>query len=264
MGRLMSTNDSLYHYTDISAVAEIIKSKKLWLTNIGFLNDSQEFQEGLAVVSKRADEWVFDAEPEIERFKAGLAYTRGVLQAYKEFAHSNNLYTCSFSRARNLLSQWRAYGNFVIEFSRSELEKKHALYECIYDSVDKKYHSEALIRSLVDKTSVYMKSKLDAPTDHLQTFTAGISIIKNNHFEAEHEVRIIGKSDYERSGVLHRARGDYLIPYMEIDFPIESVLAIHVGPVSNQELAGRSLESLLYACGLRNLPIVFSDIPYRS
>ena len=42
-----SSDNSLFHYTDIAAVASIIKNNKLWLTNIGFLNDSQEYHLSL-------------------------------------------------------------------------------------------------------------------------------------------------------------------------------------------------------------------------
>jgi predicted house-cleaning noncanonical NTP pyrophosphatase (MazG superfamily) len=258
------SSDSLYHYTDISAVASIIKNKKLWLTDIGFLNDSQEFHDGMSIVSRRVDEMVNEAGPEFEHIGGGLAFVQGVLGAYTAFSDASNVYTCSFSRAANLLSQWRAYGNFAIEFSRAELEKKYVLYECVYGDRDKGSLSEAILRSLIDEASEHLKSNSEEPLPALLEFTTRISNFKNHHFEAEHEIRIIGRSDYEKSGVYHRARGDVLIPYMEIDFPVESILAVHVGPIADQELAGRSLRSFLKSCGLHELPIVISDIPYRS
>lgn len=259
-----SSDNSLFHYTDIAAVASIIKNNKLWLTNIGFLNDSQEYHDGMSVVSRRVGSMVIEADTKPEAKEVGLSFVQGVLEAYNQFPSSSNIFTCSFSRAKNLLSQWRAYGNFSIEFSRQALEQKHVLHECVYSTGEKEELSEVMISQLIDAAGVYLDSRTNEPLPALSDFTARISTFKNHYFEAEHEVRILGKSNYEKSNVLHRARGNYLVPYIEIDFPVGSILAVHVGPIADQELAVKSLRSFLISCGLRDLPIITSDIPYRS
>lgn len=37
-------NEILYHYTDQNGLCGIIVSKKVWATNIYYLNDSEEFK----------------------------------------------------------------------------------------------------------------------------------------------------------------------------------------------------------------------------
>ena len=36
---------SLYHYTNVDAVYSILQTKKIWLTDVRFLNDTSELQE---------------------------------------------------------------------------------------------------------------------------------------------------------------------------------------------------------------------------
>ena len=43
-------DESLFHYTDIGAVASIIKNNVLWLTDSQFLNDTQELHDGIAQI----------------------------------------------------------------------------------------------------------------------------------------------------------------------------------------------------------------------
>ena len=42
----------LYHYTDVHAVHSILKTKKIRLTDIRFLNDKAELLEGLTVLEE--------------------------------------------------------------------------------------------------------------------------------------------------------------------------------------------------------------------
>ena len=41
---------NLYHYKDVNAVKSILERKKLWLTDVRFLNDAEEMSEGFKII----------------------------------------------------------------------------------------------------------------------------------------------------------------------------------------------------------------------
>ncbi len=117
---------------------------------------------------------------------------------------------------------------------------------------------------MIAHQTLILDIEVDEKLDPLRKFMVDISTLKSSHFQAESEVRMIESSDYELTGVNYRAKGDYLIPYLEKTFDLSCVKSVHIGPVADQDIAERSLYSLLRSCGLRDVPIVRSDIPYRS
>lgn len=260
-------SDSLYHYTDIAAVASIIKTQKIWLSNTGFLNDSQELIEGYKILSSQLDFFISDLESKQNEVPRGAWVIKGAFDSNSEVAFDHNIFTCSFSRAANLLSQWRAYGGFAIEFSRSQLERHYNLYDCFYSDDDKVRKAKAILAKHSDSLSVGLdddqEDVLDVHFEEFLVFMKTAGMFKNKNFEAESEVRMI-EAGYHAEEILYRARGDYLVPYIEMIVPKESILSIHIGPIANQALAEASLASLLRSNDMPNVNIIKSDIPYRS
>ncbi|SDU57991.1 DUF2971 domain-containing protein [Pseudomonas mandelii] len=219
------TSDSLYHYTDIAAIASIVKNKKLRLSNTGFLNDSQELIEGYRILSTQLDLFIADLVSKEVEVPRGAWIIKGAFNANAENKFDHNIYTCSFSRAANLLSQWRAYGSFAIEFSRSQLECKYNLYECIYNDDEKNGKAQSILEKHSDSLSIGLDEDPDDILDvHFEEFldfmkTAGM--FKNKYFQAESEVRMV-EAGYHADEILYRARGDHLVPYMELTVPKES------------------------------------------
>lgn len=259
MEKIQGGSDSLYHYTDIAAVASIVKNRVLWLSNTAFQNDSQEMLEGYAFLKNRVE--TYQDHLEDTEFRTSIHYLKGVLDSVEYSKYSHNTYTCSFSRAPDLLSQWRAYGSFAIEFSRSALSEEYALYDCVYESGRKLKKADEVLNDF------FIARKVEGVDSSIRSLTALRSLItamgtfKSEHFEAEHEVRII---ESQVDQVLHRARDTYLIPYIQVGLKVEAIKSIHIGPVANQDLTEASIYSLLRSCGLRDVPILKSFIPYRS
>lgn len=257
-------DESLFHYSDIGAIASIIKNRKLWLTNIGFLNDYEEMFEGVRCIKAQYEKYDFsDFSNTGENFSKGFLI--GVLGSLSADIDSF-VFTCSFSRASNLLSQWRGYGNFAVEFSRDVIEADYLLVECIYTQIKKNREAKRLIGAVVGdfrgwNSEDHDKYQYEAAITKLKT---GAVAFKNKHFEAEHEVRLIVSGVDDKSSIFHRARGDYLVPFIELPISAESITAIHIGPIANQSLAERSLKSLLKSCDMSGVPIVKSKIPYRA
>lgn len=249
---------SLYHYTDIGAVASIIKNKKLWLSNAAFQNDSQEMLEGYDFLKKRLDQ--YELYPSLLAQRKYVHYLQGVLMYVGATKYQHSIFTCSFSRVADLLSQWRAYGNFAIEFSREVLAEQFSLYDCVYDNIKK---VERLDQHLDDFFSAMDLNSGDplGMVNALGPLIKGMGTFKSEYFQAEHEVRIV---EAINNDVLHRPKKDYLVPYVELEFALESIRSIHIGPVANQDLTEASLLSLLRSHGLEHIPIIKSAVPYRS
>lgn len=58
-------------------------------------------------------------------------------------------FVCSFSRAKNLLSQSRSYGLYVIGFNERMLGSTQLLFDRIYDPDEKKSRAEELVSTAV-------------------------------------------------------------------------------------------------------------------
>lgn len=261
------TSNSLFHYTDIAAIASIVKNKRMWLSNTAFLNDSQELIEGYNVLSAQLDIFIAELKSKEVEVPRGAWVIKGAFDSATEAGCDHNIFTCSFSRAANLLSQWRAYGSFAIEFSRSQLERKYNLYECVYNDDEKISKAKSILVEHSDSLSVGLdddfEDALDVRFEKFLVFMKTAGMFKNKNFGAESEVRII-EAGYHAEEILYRACGDYLVPYIELIVPKESIVSIHIGPIANQALAEASLVSLLRSNDMLNVTIVRSDIPYRS
>lgn len=51
----------MYHYTDLNAAKSIIENSTIRLTDIRFLNDKNEFNQGLEILKAAMCEFVGDA-----------------------------------------------------------------------------------------------------------------------------------------------------------------------------------------------------------
>lgn len=258
--------ETLFHYTDIGAVSSILRNKKFWLTHVEFLNDSEELHDGI----KHIKECLLRMEKisgfELHEIKSLNFIVSSLGKLFDSQYEASPIFTCSFSRSRNLLSQWRAYGNFALEFDRTTIESDFDLYECLYESNDKELEARRLIdaihhrfANLSDRSS---DDEVDAALEKYFEIVYSVGKFKNTHFSAEKEVRIVRGVDAD--SISYRAKSDYLVPYVEASFNISAVKAIHIGPIADQKLAERSLRCLLKTIGLPDLEIVKSDIPYRS
>jgi hypothetical protein len=266
---IITMDEQLFHYTDLAALASIVKYRKLWLTNIGFLNDADEMNNGVRCLHNQFKKMLAEKDQPPER-----AFTTGFLMAALASMSSDetdhSIFTCSFSRAPNLLSQWRGYGNFAIEFSRKELEKDHRLLDCIYSDVKKRAEAKNVISKLVttfvdiDADADFSNTVLQKAGDASVELSVSAGAFKNKHFSAEKEVRMVVAGAYVGAEILYRSRGDYLVPYLEVEVSPESVTAIHIGPIADQGLAERSVKSLLNSCGYYDVRVVKSDIPFRA
>jgi hypothetical protein len=98
--------EPLYHYTDASGLKGIIESQQIWFTSHRYLNDPSEIifgigaaQEAIATVSaQRSGRVKIFCDMLADLFNAG------------NITKSLEYLVASFSRERDDLGQWRAYG----------------------------------------------------------------------------------------------------------------------------------------------------------
>lgn len=279
---LWATSMNLYHYTDVSAVKSILEKKRLWLTDVRFLNDAEEMSEGFKIIIDYLNRQISNVPDRHELFYDAVEYIEGSIMRRQGYGLDRRpVFVSSFSQAGDLLSQWRAYGGYAIEFDSSAFPIP--ISKCLYDEGQKL--NEAAKVSL-DCTIIMAQSMLenDGQLDE-QGYEAFSEIIglaarmKHNCFSEEREYRIVLGHDIDPDiengpDVEFRAKGNLLIPYVEAVIPVESIKSIMIGPMRDQELAYASMKSFVRkinfdsfsqeVISLHDIDVVKSSIPYRA
>lgn len=124
---------NLFHYTDVNGLLGMVKDKKLWMTNIHYQNDTQEYYYAFKIIKKT------------------IAEVYPGLLGEKEFdslipKNISGVFTFSLSEKKDLLSQWRGYcpdGGYSIGFERDYLNKviekgQLLVGRCMYDYNDQR------------------------------------------------------------------------------------------------------------------------------
>ncbi|WP_460163627.1 DUF2971 domain-containing protein [Pseudomonas sp. S2_F03] len=271
--------DSLFHYTDAGAVKSILENQEFWLTDIRFLNDSQELNDGVV--------FILDALSALKKKREGD--DQFILRAINElrlsfethishWIDSQPIFVCSFSKSGNQLSQWRAYGSYAIEFDSDRLWGDIDLFECFYDSDKKnKIVAEEVSQSVQGLAQDFMVHGDEITEDsliHLSTLVRTASTFKDANFYEEQEVRCAIDLSLPNENLKFRQRGNLLIPYTAVKFTVGCIKAIHVGPMRDQDLAYTAMKTFvantehqLLANGVgqeSRIQVIKSKIPFRA
>lgn len=261
----------LYHYTDVSAVQSIIQNKKLWLTDMRFLNDTEELLDGISYVRKvlngrhRKDDY----------FASFLDYVTNYYENHiEETANSFPFHTCSFSRHGDMLSQWRAYGSYAVEFDSELFDKKPVRCEYAKTNKIKRVReaikeAEELVAQRMGKGPLHIITARNWVVVHLMQLAA---TFKNGGFREESEFRLLRNSI--EAEVKYRSRANILIPYSEYDVSFRAITGIVVGPVAHQDLAFQSMSGYIkkqlklfnesHSEEDHTIEVTKSAIPYRA
>lgn len=96
-----------YHYTDINGFIGIMQNRELWATNTKFLNDKNECIECLKLGQEITREY---SEACTDNSKDFLKHFHKVIQDRIDQGSDQDIYSISFCKEGDLLSQWRGYG----------------------------------------------------------------------------------------------------------------------------------------------------------
>jgi hypothetical protein len=101
----------LFHYTSTSSLIQILESNELWATNAVFMNDEKEISHAAAILKQASDDAISDPEfalSDPDQLLKAAAAVGTVLSRVHDYVEA---YVTCFCTKRDLLSQWRGYGD---------------------------------------------------------------------------------------------------------------------------------------------------------
>ena len=282
----------IFHYTSDAGLLGIIQSESLWVTHFKYLNDISELHHAKEIIENIVE----NSEEKLVK-----KYKEVVMVCLKQIYEIYDVYTCSFSKKPDQLSQWRAYcpnnGGFSIGFEIQDLKNSNSgvFLECLYDSDEQNKIAKQLIiqfckncEKLVKDEKISFpekwnkrfqkmniesyepsksKNPLDLEKNHIfirYELALLAARIKNKNFEEENEIRYIQVlSNSNHSKINYRTKNNLIIPHVLLKVKKENIKEINIGPSLDQVLNNYSLKSLKMKHRL-NFEINNSPIPYRG
>lgn len=246
-------NTSLYHYTNLSAVLSILKNNKIWMTDIRYLNDTQELHDG---IDSLLDELQFpypSVFTDFNYYESARKYIIESLTSLKSYGVSEDpLFLFSLSSEPDSLSQWRAYGYYAIEFDKESLAlETSSLCDCVYIDAIKKEKAGAHVRDAIATISNDMAKNDGCPGEDsinaLIDLSCEAATFKHYGFVEEKESRIILQSNNNdhSTNVQYRPKSDILIPYIEVPITLDCIKSITIGPIQSQNIAFVSMSEFV-------------------
>lgn len=273
--------DELYHYTTVTGAHSIIATKTLWLTKIQYLNDETELRHAIDLFRRTCE----TRASKVPKLQANLL--QSLAHQMQSFYHTNICVAC-FCEDGDLLSQWRAYGgsdtSIALGFSGPVLKRlanKGFLntWKCVYDpqaqqglineSIDIFLRSYDIAARIVDSANLE-KTVNDLIGYFNTTFLRIASIIKDHHFEAEEEWRIIATSqDFTKPDFDIVLSGDRILPTYKLEFEpdgegrFDFIQSACVGPSRYPGLISDAISMHLTRNNFAYKSVKHSAIPFR-
>ena len=165
--------EQLWHYTSVQAFHGIVTSRKMFATDIRFLNDREEFSHARTIAIEF-----------IENMSAGniaigfkhhlrntvdLAFNNGPLHRNR-----SQVFVASFTSAEDQLSQWRAYSHgssgvslalrLVAVREQTDAYGAPSFAPCVYDLGEKRALIEHALRDTIKEIEGYSKDLVELLT----------------------------------------------------------------------------------------------------
>jgi nuclear transport factor 2 (NTF2) superfamily protein len=220
----------VYHYTSAEGISGIIDKHEIWMSNIAFTNDTTELKalaNATGILKDKA--FANDAVKEAWCRMADRTHINEITQP--------DFYMASFSRKRDSLEPWRAYGNFCIGFDAKQLAiRRHvSLYKCLYAD-------NAILKWILEKERI---TELDSLPDEDRR-NAAYNLLYVASMKYKNRCFSIEKEEAAKQREL---------------LPIKEVI---VGPMAYQREAKTACEILLCERGYKQVTVKLSEIPYRG
>lgn len=269
----------VYHYTSLEGLIAIIKTKSVWMTDFGYLNDRQEMSYGFNILTKSIEKILDDNMP------SGV---ENLLTSWKNKIKEGPDRVCiaSFSADGDSLSQWRAYGPVALGFSVQSLllHVEDGKFQNVeYNpEIQEKLILTYLRHSINAYESDLEEGRLDKNPDLYHENDRLLDLVtffKNPAFESENEYRlayinvpkVLDAFDLSTPPKSFRVSNGKIVPYVPstditlsgIDKSLLTITEIVIGP-ENDELLKQGIQELLTYHGLDNVEIKSSLVPLRA
>ena len=259
----------VYHYTNLNAFMEIMRSKRLWASRSEFLNDMMELRYGQTLVNEQIKK--------LE--KSGTKYLPFAVRLREALeVESSAPFIVCFCQDGDLLSQWRGYSShgqgISVGFHANKIVPGNgSLHSVVYQE---QAQAEFIFTELKLLADCYIATgfDLDDPEvlydlmGHSGTIEKYCSLVKDPAFREENESRLI-IPDYHSDNyeIKFRARNNNLIvPYVEIDVSQNwetAVAEVIIGPGPDRDIRERNIEHFLKLIG-SNVPHRMSGCQFRQ
>ncbi|MBG0637039.1 DUF2971 domain-containing protein [Enterobacter asburiae] len=280
----------LCHYTNLNGLHGIIGSKSIWATNYSFLNDQEEFIYGICCLEE-----FLNGPPSEGRLASWRGHLSNVIDYIKK-SDLPEIYSTSFCKSKDLLSQWRGYGqqgvcvvfdkklmNSIGLWNYNSFNKligqektfipRYDVYcnevEYLEKGTEYDFFTRTLDKIKKNHLDLYEKqSLLDGLDEGLRAKLFGLIVpfIKNYSFREEGEFRVAALQVNNKSDIKFRCGNGLIIPYIELSVMEDKlpIVEVVIGPGANGALIEKGVRMLLNNNGYDAVNISRSSIPYRG
>lgn len=274
----------LYHYTTFHGLLGIVRSRKLWASDIRYMNDSAELRHTADLIGAEVKERLDNGHPD------PLVLTQFVDWVSHRITNGHMLFGASFRSHGNLLSQWRGYSmpgkGVSLGFCPEAIvhcaeQQRFMIGKCIYEPSRQRLLIRKVVDGVVahaaelvaakpstggDRAGLYHRAFEQIETDLLRL----AAILKHPSFREEKEWRIVSPviPDERHAPVLFREGHAMLVPYIEFDLSLQgqplALDHVFLGPTANANISLNSLKMFLEQNGIvPQRGIEYCRIPFR-
>lgn len=273
---VLTAESRLFHYTSIRGVEGILLKKTIWASLLHFMNDSREWLYSLDLAKQSITKNI--------KMRSDPNWTAFIAEVSDSLDRIAGLNVCVFSLTtmRNQLSQWRAYcppeGGYNLEFAAEPLREnlnRHGfeLKRCIYDPTVQQNAIDLVVEQVLNSVGALPDDNAieQAREIALSEFSMKLSeiapVLKHPDFKEEQEWRAFALVLSTDKRMSYRVKGSVAIPHCLLDLqPVNGVFPVvnvTIGPNTNQVLAMRGLQAIIWSSGER-ISTTRSTTPLRN
>jgi hypothetical protein len=254
----------VYHYTTASGLLGIISTRKLWMTDIEFMNDAAELAYARPIILESlrtlADEVATTDEDTADDMQAYLL--RSAAGELEPSAQNYHVYAVCFCEEGDLLSQWRAYGGeggYAIGFRTEWLLEASASHDSfhfakvVYGLDNARPHLDAMLNEMAQPVAGFPGSTGNVRL--MEHVLPTVPTIKHPTFAEEQEWRLLSTGGGV-TGLRFRTGSVGLVPYVEVGFPDNAVAQVVVGPGQHSPVRINAVCQLLELHRMRGFEFV--------
>jgi len=270
----------LYHYTNTAGMLGILRTRALWATDVGYLNDSKELLYGrdevvsalLEEASRLNPDGLGGMTGDDDSNRATIMASAAHFLTEEEHRSYWGPYVACFSEEGDLLSQWRGYAashGWALAFDLSALRDCAKSWTASESVVHKVVYGPAGIEGAVERVMARIAPE---PTghpgvkgDHRAHVVCRRELAFSKHpaFEEEHEWRLVIEQDGPAQPLDFREGPLGLTPYVTVNWPREALREVVVGPTALPALQHTAMRRLLGEHGYGQVPVRVSEAPFR-